>query len=433
VPRTLDAIPFPISNGSACLPTGQPEKLFANRSFRLVFTAALGSKLGIQVSYIAIPLLAVLTLHATPGEVGLLGVLSTISFLIIGLPAGAWVDRLAKRRVQIVADLVRGVLIGSVPVAWLLHTVTIDQLYVVVLLSGGATVFFDVSAQSYLPHVVGRESLVAANTKLVSMDALNIVAGRSVGGFLVQILTAPLAVAFNAFTFFWSAFCLALIRKPETIEQRKPGRRLWHEVHDGLRFVFGHPLLRPIALTGALNNFSVQISVVMFPVLLTSVLGFSAAIVGLFLSTGGIGVFLGTLIARRIGVLVGYGRAMWLVGLVTVPFKLVIPFLDHGPLVWLGAFGWLTTTMQVGVNNVLQVSLRQRVTPNPMLGRMNATMRFLLFGALTVGSGIAGLVGQFAGVRIALAVGVLGLVLVWLPPLLSPLRTMRELPEQTSS
>jgi predicted MFS family arabinose efflux permease len=171
----------------------------------------------------------------------------------------------------------------------------------------------------------------------------------------------------------------------------------------------------------------------MFPVLLTSVLGFSAATVGLFLSTGGIGVFLGTLIARRIGVLIGYGRAMWLVGLVTVPFKVVIPFLDHGPLVWLAALGWLMTTVQVGVNNVLQVSLRQRVTPNAMLGRMNATMRFLLFGALTVGSGIAGLVGQFAGVRIALAVGVVGLVLVWLPPLLSPLRTMRELPEQASS
>ena len=176
----------------------QQEKLFANRSFRLVFTAALASKLGIQVSYIAIPLLAVLTLHATPGEVGLLGVFSTISFLIIGLPAGAWIDRMSKRRVQIAADLVRGVLIGSVPLAWLLHVMTIEQLYVVVLLSGAATVFFDVSAQSYLPHVVGRESLVAANTKLVSMDALNIVAGRSVGGFLVQLLTAPLAVAFNA-------------------------------------------------------------------------------------------------------------------------------------------------------------------------------------------------------------------------------------------
>jgi Na+/melibiose symporter-like transporter len=411
----------------------QPEKLFANRSFRLVFTAALASKLGIQVSYIAIPLLAVLTLHATPGEVGLLGVLSTISFLIIGLPAGAWIDRMSKRRVQITADLVRGVLIGSVPVAWLLHAMTIEQLYLVVLLSGAATVFFDVSAQSYLPHVVGRESLVAANTKLVSMDALNIVAGRSVGGFLVQLLTAPLAVAFNAATFFWSAACLALIRKPETVEPRRPGRRLWHEVYEGLRFVLGNPLLRPVALTGSLNNLSVQISVVMFPVLLTSVLGFSAATVGLFLSTGGIGVFLGTLIARRIGVLIGYGRAMWLVGLVTVPFKVVIPFLDHGPLVWLAALGWLMTTVQVGVNNVLQVSLRQRVTPNAMLGRMNATMRFLLFGALTIGSGIAGLVGQFAGVRIALAVGVLGLVLVWLPPLLSPLRTMRELPEQASS
>jgi MFS family permease len=410
------------------------ESVSGNKDFQLVFAAALASKLGTQVSYIALPLLAVLTMNASAGEVGLLNVLSTAAFLLIGLPAGAWVDRLDKRRVLVTADLARAVLFGSVPIAWSLHMLTIGQLYLVVALAGVATVFFDVSAQSFLPHLVGRENLVAANTKLASIDAVNMIGGRSVGGFLVQLLTAPLAVAFNAATFTWSAICLSRIRKRGgSRTSARSGAGLWREVGEGIRFVSGHPLLRPIAMTGVLNNLSVQISVVILPVLLTQDLGFSAASVGLFMALGGGGVLLGTTAARRLGTWLGYGRVMWLVGLATVPVKLFIPFLNHGLLGWLAAFGWLLTTAQVGVNNVLQVSLRQRVTPDRLLGRMNATMRFLLFGSLTVGAGVAGLVGQFVGARAALTVGVAGLILVWLPPFLSPLRTLRELPEQAVS
>lgn len=405
--------------------------LFANRDFRLVFAAALAGKFGIQVSYIAIPLLAVLTLDADPAQVGLLGLLGTAPFLLIGLPAGSWVDRMRKRPVQVAADLTRAALIGSVPVAWLLHALTIEQLYAAVLLSGVATVFFDISAQSYLPHVVGRDHLVEANTRLVGMDAANMIAGRGAGGFLVEALTAPLAVAFNALTFVWSAFCLLRIRKPEPRPRRDADARLWREVWQGVTFVSGHPLLRPIALTGTLNNVSVQICTVVFPLMFVRQLGLSASALGLFLSTGGAGVFLGAAIAKRTGVRLGYGRSMWIVGLATIPFKLCIPFLDHGVFLWLAGLGWLATTVQVGMNNVLQVSLRQRATPDAMLARMNATMRFLLFGALSAGSAAAGLVGQLAGVRAALSLGVAGLVLVWLPPFLSPLRSLKELPQQS--
>lgn len=408
------------------------ESIFENRNFRLVFAAALASKLGIQVSYIAMPLIAVLTLNASAGQVGLLSLLSTVAFLLIGLPAGAWVDHWDKRRVQVTADLVRAVLFGSVPIAWALHELTIWQLYIVVFISGIATVFFDVAAQSFLPHVVGRQSLVMANTRLVSMDAVNMIAGRSGGGFLVQLLTAPFAIAFNGLTFIWSALCLSRIKNVESRSASRSGAGLWREVAEGVRFVFGHPLLRPIALTGSLNNLSVQISTVVLPVLLTRQLGYSATTVGLFFATGGIGVFIGTFLARRMGGWLGYGRVMWLFGLATVPAKLFIPFVNHGLFLWLAALGWLLTTVQVGVNNVLQVSLRQRATPDGLLGRMNATMRFLLFGSLTVGSGIAALVGQFIGVRAALVVGVAGLVLVWLPPFLSPLRELRELPAHAS-
>lgn len=405
--------------------------VFANRDFRWVFTAAAVSKLGVQVSFVAVPLLAVLTLQASAGQVGLLGALSTVAFLVIGLPAGAWVDRLGRRGVMVTADLTRAVLLASVPLAWLLDLITIEQLYLVVLLVGCATVFFDVAAQSFLPHVVGRHNLVPANARLASIDAVNLVAGRSLGGYLVQLLSAPVAVAVNAFTFLWSASCLLRVR-PEPPSQRRARTALWRDVREGVQFVLANPLLRPIALTGALNNLSVQISVVVFPILLVRELGLSAGTLGLFLATGGVGVFIGSNVARRLGELWGYGRAMWILGLATVPVKLVIPLADRGPLLWLAALGWLLTTVQVGVNNVLQVSLRQRVTPNQLLGRMNATMRFLLYGSLSLGSVVAGVVGELVSVRAALTVGVIGLALVWLPVFFSPLRGMRRLPDPVS-
>jgi MFS family permease len=389
-------------------PSAPPDSasILRNRDFRLMFTAAAISTLGTQVSYLAVPLLAVLVLHAGAGEVGLLGTMATLPYLLVGLPAGAWVDRMRRGPVQITADLSRAVLFGSLPLASALHVLTIWQLYTVVLLGGTATVFFDVASQSYLPIVVGKQGLVAANSSLASLAAINQIAGRGAGGFLVQAVSAPFAIGLDAASYVWSA--------------------LW--LREGLGFVFGHPLLRPIAVSGTLTNLSVQISVVMLPVVFVSDLHLSADILGLYLTSGGLGVFLGTSMARRIGGRLGNGRAMWIIGLTSAPLKVALPFIDRGPLLWLAALAWLTTTFQVGVNNVLQVSFRQRATPNELLGRMNATMRFLLTGSLSVGSGIAGLVGEYVGLRAVLWIGAIGLAFAWVPCFLSPLRNMRELP-----
>ena len=261
-------------------------------------------------------------------------------------------DRVRRRRVQIVADLARAALFGSLPIVWRWHLLTLWQLYAAVLLSGTATVFFDVAAQSYLPFVVGRPGLVAANSRLASVDAINQVAGRSVGGYLVQALTAPLAIAVDAATYLWSAAWLLRIRRTEPKPEPRPDVHLPREVREGVGFVFGHPLLRPIAMAGTLTNLSVQISVVMLPVLFIRELKLSPGVLGLYLTSGGLGVLLGTTAARGIGNRLGHGRAMWIVGLASMPFKAAIPFLNHGPLLWLAALGWLSTTFQVGINNV---------------------------------------------------------------------------------
>jgi predicted MFS family arabinose efflux permease len=407
--------------------------IFGNRHFRFMFVAAAVSTLGTQVSYLAVPLLAIEVLHANAAEVGLLAMLATLPYLLIGLPAGAWVDRVSRRPVMIAADLARVALFGSLPLASSLHLLTLGQLYTVVFLAGCATVFFDVANQSYLPFVVGRPGLVAANSRLASQNAINQVAGRGAGGFIVQAVTAPFAVGLTAGSFLWSALWLVRIRSVEPRRERRAATGLLREVREGLGFVFRHPLLRPIAVSGTVTNLCVQISTVMLPVLFVNRIGLSAGVLGLYLTSGGIGVFVGTSSARLIGARLGVGRAMWIIGLSSAPLKFALPFLDRGILLWIAALAWLTTTFQVGVNNVLQVSLRQQVTPDKLLGRLNATMRFLFSGALAVGSALAGLLAQYAGLRAVLWAGALGLAVAWVPCFLSPLRRLRELPSADSA
>ncbi|MGW4895888.1 MFS transporter [Kitasatospora sp. NPDC004240] len=409
---------------------GPPRSVLLDRGFRLFIGATAVSKLGTSVGSLAIPLTAVVALDSSAGQVGLLATLSTLSVLLIGLPAGAWVDRLRKRPLMIAADLVRAVLFGSVPAAWLLGVLTIQQLYLVVLSAGAATVLFDVAALSHLPDLVGRRHLTQANAHLVTVDALTLVGGRSAGGFLVALLSAPAAVVVDAVSYLGSAALLLRIRRPEA--DREPGRshgvRLSGEIKEGLRFVLGHPVLRAVALAGALTNLSIQLCQTMLPVLFARELGLSDGVIGLYFAVGGLGVFLGSLSARWLARRLGAGRVLWLMGLAVAPFGVLVALVDRGPGLWLAAGAWLITTFKVGVDNVIKVSFRQSVTPDHLLGRMNATMRVLLTGSLAVGAALAGLLAELVSIRAALWVGAAGLAVVWVPVFFSPLRTERRLP-----
>ncbi|MEE6261651.1 MFS transporter [Plantactinospora sonchi] len=402
-----------------------PGPLLRDAGFRRLFSAAAASTVGTQVSFVAVPLVAVIALDATPGQVGVLGVLKTIAFLLVGLPAGVWLDRMRRRGVMIAADLARAVLLASIPLAWWLDLLTLTQLYVVVLLTGVLTVFFDVAALSYLPTLVGRDRLVDANSKLVGLEAAAGVAGPSLAGVLVQVTAAPVALAVDAATFLWSAVLLRGIRRPEPPPVPADGRPLWRGVGEGVRFVLGHPLLRPIAVTGAATNLFSQVAVVALPLLVHHELGLPAGMLGLFFTSGGVGVFLGALTARRFGERFGVGPLLLVSGLLSTPAGFLVPLVDRGGWLWVAMLGWLTLTYRIGLDNVLLVSIRQRVTPDPMLNRMNATMRFLFTGVLAVGAAVAGVVGEVAGVRVALWVAAVGVAFTWLPVVLSPVRAVR--------
>ncbi|MFD4658702.1 MFS transporter [Kitasatospora sp. NPDC058444] len=406
---------------------GEPS-IFGNRNFRRLFTANTVSLYGSQVSYLAVPLTAVTVLDASPAQVGLLGVLSTVSFLLVGLPAGVWVDRMPRRPIMFTADFGRALLLGSIPVAWLLGALTLTQLYVVVFVSGTLTVFSDISAQSFLPSIVQRERLLQANGYIGSVRESSGVAGPSLGGLLLQLMAAPVAVVVDAFGFLLSGLLISRIDRVDESHTVAEKKALYRGIWDGVRFVFSHPLLRPIATAGAITNFSLQMVTIMLPLLFEQVLHLSAWRLGLYLAVGGIGSLIGAYTGPRLAERVGQGRVLWLAGLVTAPFAGLVPLIGDGAMYWVSAVCWLVVTYRMGMNSVVLVSFRQRVTPNELLGRMNATMRFALTGATALGAGASGLVGQFFGVRASLYVGAVGLAVAWLPYVFSPLRRMRTLP-----
>lgn len=400
--------------------------------FRTLFTATTLSQLATNISYVAVPLIAVTTLDASPGQVGALATLSTVAFLLIGLPAGAWVDRMRQRRVLIGADLARALLFASLPLAWWLGSLTLGQLYVVVLLNGCATVFFDVGSQSVLPQLVGRDSLVQANAAVVSLIAAGNVAGRGAGGGLVQLLTAPVAIVCTSVGYLASALQLTAIHRTPAPPAPPPGQgtRLRAQIAEGVRHVFGNKELRALASTAALTNLGSQIINTMLPVLFIRELRLPAGILGLFWAVGGAGLLLGSRCARPIAARLGYGRTLGIAGVCFAPAGLLVPLIGHGIWLWVAGAGWMLAMFKTGMDNVLGVSLRQRMTSQSLLGRMNATFRFLLTGALAIGSAISGVIGELTTVHITLWVGGAFLATAFLPVFLSPVRTRRELPAQ---
>jgi MFS family permease len=394
----------------------------------LLFGADTISQIGTQVSLLALPLVAVLALKASEFETGLLFAAGTIAFLLVGLPAGVWVDRMRRRQILITADLVRGVLLASVPIAWWLDVLTLPHLYVVALGIGVATVFFDIAYQSYLPSLVGRDRLPEGNAKLEIVRATANVAGPGAGGVLIQVLTAPVAVLVDAVSFLGSALFLWRIDAAEQVPDRAARRTLVKEIGEGLRFVATHRILRMIAAATATANFSNGMIAAVEMIFLTRVVGLSPGVIGLLFSAGAFGGLASAAIVGTVSRRVGTARIIWLSVLVTAPFMLLVPLTGSGWRTSLFAIAVFMNGVGVVLYNVNQVSFRQSVTPEHMLGRMNATMRFVVWGVLPLGGLVGGVLGEIFGARTTLWISAALALLAVVPLLLSPLRTMRDLP-----
>jgi len=401
--------------------------LWHHLQFRRLWVGETVSQFGTTVSQLALPLVAILVLHASAFDVGALTALQTAAFVVVGLPAGAWVERMRLRSVLVVNDLIRAAVLGSIPLAQLVGVLTIGQLYLAALVTGVSTVFFDVAYQSYLPQLVGRKLLVEGNAKLQASESVSQIAGPSIGGLLIQALTAPYAVLVDALSFLWSAGWVAAISARPPRPERRPDRQLRREIGEGLRFVLGNPMLRAIAAcTGSFNLFSAM-ALAVFYLLLARDLQLSPGVIGLIASTSAIGGLVGSLVAGRFAARVGQGPAIWISAAATGPFSFVAPFVHRDWTLALLAGAQVATWMGVVVYNVTQVSFRQGLCPPGLLGRMNATMRFLVWGTMPLGGLLGGVLGSAIGVRQTLLVAAVGESLAFLPVLASPLRRTREL------
>ena len=404
------------------------DSLFFHRDFRLLWLGDTVSQFGSIVTGTAAPLVAALVLAATPFEMGLLNAADTAAFLLVGLPAGAWVDRMRRRPLMISADLGRAVLLASIPVAWWLHVLTLTQLILVGLVVGVLTVFFDVAYQSFLPSLVSREKLMEGNSKLQASQSVAFVSGPAIGGWLTQFVGGANAIGLNAVGFLSSAVCLWRIRAVEPTVEPAPDRRLGWEIAEGLKFVFGNRSLVGIVGSTATANFSLNLMSAVSVLVLTRQLGASAGVVGLVMVGGGVGGVLGALTASRISNWLGQGRTIWVSLLVTSPFMLLAPLAGRGWLLSLYAVAWLVSGYGGVVYNIAQVSYRQAICPDRLLGRMNASVRFMVWGTLPLGALVGGVLGDVIGIRATMWVGAIGVLVCPLPVLLSPLRRLRDLP-----
>jgi MFS family permease len=406
--------------------------LWHHLDFRRLWIGETVSQFGTMVSQLALPLVAILVVHASTFEVGLLTALETAAFLIVGLPAGAWVDRMRFRTVLIVNDVFRALALGSIPLAQALGVLGIGQLYVVALVVGVSTVFFDVAYQSYLPQLVDRSAIVEGNAKLQASESVSQIAGPGVGGLLIQALTAPYAILVDALSFLWSAGWITAIGARPPKPERKADRSLVREMKEGLSFVLGNRMLRSIAMcTGSSNLFSTMAVGVTY-VLLARNLHLSAGVIGLLTSTAALGGLLGSLVTTRITDRVGQGPAIWMSALAFAPTAFVAPFLHRDWTLALYAASQILMWGAVVVYNITQVSFRQALCPPDLLGRMNATMRFLVWGTMPLGGLLGGILGAAIGVRATLLVVAIGSCLTFLPVYFSPLRQLRELPMYVS-
>ena len=399
--------------------------------FRQLWTGDTISQFGTQIGAIALPLMAVTLLAADDFQMGLLATFESLAFLVIGLPAGAWVDRMRKRSVLIAGDVVRGVALLVLPVAWLLDVLSFPMLLIIATAVGVATVFFDVAYQSYLPDLVPGPRISEGNAKLQISHSVAQVAGPGLGGLLVRLLGAPLVIAIDAVSFLGSVAFTLRIRHREERPLATRRRSLRAEIAEGLSFVFRHVLLRRIVATTAISNLFGSIAAALLVLYAIRDLGLGAAQLGVAFSVGAIGGLIGAVVAGPLMSAVGEGRVIALSLVPTLPAVALVPLAaGRSPAVATALLAVSGAVFGIGVvvYNVAQVSFRQRLCPKPLLGRMNASVRFVVWGTMPIGGFLAGVLATRFGIVAALWVGVVGQVLALFPVLLSPLLRMRDLP-----
>ena len=407
--------------------------LWRNADFVHLWGAATVSTFGSLVTRTALPFTAILLLDASPSAISVLRIAELLPGFLFGLIAGAWVDRLRRKPIMIATDLGRALLILTIPLAAFLGWLGLGQLYVVAALVSVLSVFFDVAYQSFLPSLVKHDELVGANSKLSAAMSVAEASAFSSAGWLIQLLTAPVAMLVDALTFIASAGLVARIREPAI--QIEPGQpesppSIATDVVEGLRTVWRQPILRGMVVSGLAQNLASGLIGTVFLLYVNQEVGFDPGILGMIFAVGGVSSFIGAMVAGRLPRF-GIGAVMVASLLLAALGDAFIPLATAanavGVLFLVGQ--QIVGDSALTVYDINQVSLRQAIAPAHVLGRVNASVRVTEFGAVLLGTVIAGYIGETVGLRETLWLGVALALLAAVVLALSPVRAVRRIPE----
>ena len=403
--------------------------LWRHPDFLKLWGAQTVSTVGTQVTFIALPLTAILVLDASAFEVAALAAMDTLPFLLFALPAGVWIDRLRRRPLMVVADFGRAAALLSIPVAYALDALSLGQLFVVGFSVGTFGVLFDLSYLSYLPSLVGREQVASGNARLEATRSAAQAAGPGLGGALVGFFGAPIAILADAISYLVSGGLLAAIRQREAAPaaERRPALS---ELREGIRYVFRQPYLRALTLSiGGSNVFTFMV-IALFMVYAVRSLDMSAELIGLIFTTANLAGLAGAVVSGRVVARFGLGPTIVGTAILASLAWLSIPLAPVSnplPVVVVGA---LTGPFFGTMFNLNQLSLRQAITPERLMGRMNAVVRFMYWGTMPVGSFAGGALATTIGIRPTLFVGIAGGTLAFVPLLATSLVRLRAIPDE---
>ena len=380
---------------------------------------------------LALPLTAVIVLQATAFEMGVLRALGAIPIILLGLFAGVWVDRLKKGPIIIVTNVGQCLLIALVPLTALLGIIRIEVLYAIVLAVGALGVFSFVAAQSYLPTLVRHEDLVGANSKLQLTQSAAGIGAPGVGGWLIELVSAPFVLLLYSVSLIISAVMVSLIQRPEQARQSAVSQRdVWREIGEGIRLIWQQPLLRSLVVVPGVASVGAGVQGAVFVLFVVQDLGVTPTMLGLISAIGGIGALVGAALSAKVTRRIGPGLSIVLAQLLMSSGSVLIA-ITGGPLtVSLPLLGLSAGMLWIGIRiwSVNDVALRQALTPADLLGRINATRRVVVHGLMPVGALVGGLLGTVSDLRTALVVGAAIGLIALVAIVYSPLRSLRHLP-----
>lgn len=386
--------------------------LWRQPDFLRLWIAETISQIGTQLTIVAIPLIAALSLHASPLQMGLLTAAGGLPRLLVGLVAGVWVDRLRRKPIMVAADLARAAILTTIPLLAALGHLTVHLLLIVTFTVGTLDVFFNAAWVAFLPILVGRTHLGDANGKLMASGSVAQIAGPALGGSLIALITGPLVILLDAVSFLCSAFLIHRIGKPEPALNRSGARRrLLPEIREGLRALVHSPVLRALTASSATITLAGWMFLSVYVLYMADDLGLSARGIGFVYACGGVGSLIGTVIAVPVARRFGLGPAMFWAAVLfgacglAVPLALFVPA-QALPLVVFAEFSQWLTLLVLDVN---RVSLRQAMTPDRLQGRVGASSQVLIGGMQPIGSFLGGVFAQLTSVHLTLFVACLGM------------------------